>query len=134
MSEQITVTEPRVSTAGRRRTMACWPAMRCTPRARVTVMIAGSPSGMAEATSATTIMNISAGVSPRHRVPSRNTTKARPRMTSARARPKRSIWRSSGVVSWCTLRSIWLIRPSSVAAPVATTSPLAWPNTTRVPE
>jgi hypothetical protein len=37
LSEQMTVTEPRVSTAGRRRTMACWRAMTRVPMARTMV-------------------------------------------------------------------------------------------------
>ena len=41
--------------------MALCCAMRRTPMARVMVMMAGSPSGMAEAASATAIMNMSAG-------------------------------------------------------------------------
>jgi hypothetical protein len=42
LSEQITVTEPSVSTAGRRRITAWRAAMRCTPMARVMDMMAGS--------------------------------------------------------------------------------------------
>ena len=45
LSEQMRDTEPRVSTAGRRRTMALRWAIRCTPIASVIVMIAGRPSG-----------------------------------------------------------------------------------------
>ena len=48
LSEQIRETEPRVSTAGRRRMMAWRWAMRCTPMASVIVISAGNPSGMAE--------------------------------------------------------------------------------------
>ena len=47
LSEQITVTEPSVSTALSLRVMALRRAMRCTPSARVMVRMAGSPSGMA---------------------------------------------------------------------------------------
>ena len=47
LSEQMTVVEPRVSTAGRLRMMARRLAMRETPIARVTVSAAGRPSGMA---------------------------------------------------------------------------------------
>ncbi len=45
LSEQITVTEPRVSTAGSRRITAWRRAIRSTPSDRVTVMIAGSLRG-----------------------------------------------------------------------------------------
>ena len=47
LSEQISDTDPSVSTAGRRRMMALRRAMRCTPIASVIVMIAGRPSGIA---------------------------------------------------------------------------------------
>ena len=127
LSEQITVTEPSVSTAGSRRTIALRLAMRCTPSASVIVMIAGSPSGMAEATSATTIMNISEGGCPRTMTPSTKVSAATARITMASQRPKRSIWRSSGVLTASMPASIVLIRPSSVEAPVATTTPVAWP-------
>ena len=60
LSEQITETEPSVSTAGSRRIMACLDAIRCTPIASVMVMVAGSPSGIAATASPTTAMNASA--------------------------------------------------------------------------
>jgi len=56
-SEQIAETEPRVSTAGSRRIMALRRAMRRTPTARVTVITAGSPSGMAATASPITAIN-----------------------------------------------------------------------------
>ncbi|MCY1305975.1 hypothetical protein D9M70_558070 [compost metagenome] len=114
--------------------MALWPAMRCTPRARITVMIAGRPSGMAEAVRATTIMNISATSWPRQRVPRAKVPTANSRMNSASQRLNPAICRSSGVDSALTCCSMAPMRPSSVAAPVATTRPSAWPLLTRVPE
>ena len=54
LSEQITLTEPSVSTTGRRQMIALRPARRVTPMASVTVRIAGSPSGMAATASPTT--------------------------------------------------------------------------------
>ena len=45
LSEQMTDTEPKVSTAGRRRMMALRSAMRCTPMASVIVSTAGRPLG-----------------------------------------------------------------------------------------
>jgi hypothetical protein len=59
LSEQITVTEPSVSTAGKRRTMALRRAMRCTPSARVMVTMAGRPSGMAATARPTAARNMS---------------------------------------------------------------------------
>ena len=38
------------------------------------------------------------------------------------------------LAAFLTLASIWLMRPSSVSPPVATTTPVARPDTTRVPE
>ncbi len=59
LSEQITETEPSVSTAGSRRMMARRAAMRCTPIASVTVRMAGKPSGMPATARPTTVLNIS---------------------------------------------------------------------------
>ena len=59
---------------------------------------------------------------------------ARIRMITASQRLNCSICRSSGVDNACTCCSIAPIRPSSVLAPVATTTPLACPLLTRVPE
>ena len=59
LSEQITVTEPSVSTAGRRRMMALRRAMRCTPMASTMVMMAGRPSGIAATAMPTVARNIS---------------------------------------------------------------------------
>ena len=58
LSEQITVVLPRVSTAGSLRMMARRRAMRATPMARVMVMAAGRPSGMAPTARATAAMNM----------------------------------------------------------------------------
>src|SRR5580700_12160046 len=46
LSEQMRATEPSVSTAGRRRTIALRAAIRWTPIASVMVMRAGNPSGI----------------------------------------------------------------------------------------
>ena len=54
------VTEPSVSTAGRRRMMAWRAAMRCTPIASVMVITAGRPSGITATARPTTAMNASA--------------------------------------------------------------------------
>jgi hypothetical protein len=59
LSEQIRETEPRVSTAGRRRMMAWRCAMRCTPIASVTVISAGRPSGMIDTAALTTAWKMS---------------------------------------------------------------------------
>ncbi|MNE59547.1 hypothetical protein D3C80_1546470 [compost metagenome] len=82
---------------------------------------------MAEAARATAIMNISAGGWPRQSVPKANVAVQTARMVMASRRPNRSTLRSSGVARVWMSTSIWLILPSSVMAPVATTMPLAWP-------
>eukprot|EP00951_Prasinocladus_malaysianus_P000075 scaffold561_cov44-Prasinocladus_malaysianus.AAC.1 len=53
LSEQMTVVQPRVSTLGRDRTMACCLAILRVPRARQVVTTAGRPSGMAATARAT---------------------------------------------------------------------------------
>ncbi|MCY1354949.1 hypothetical protein D9M69_413500 [compost metagenome] len=98
------------------------------------VMIAGSPSGIAEAVRATTIMNISAGGWRCQKMPSTKVSAAKTRITSASQRLKRSICLSSGVEVSCTCWSMAPMRPSSVSLPVPTTRPRAWPLVTRVPE
>ena len=45
LSQQITVVQPSVSTAGKLFTRAWRLAMRCTPRARERVTVGSSPSG-----------------------------------------------------------------------------------------
>ena len=60
LSEQIVVTQPSASIAGRRRRMAWRFAMRCTPMAIVIVVTAGRLSGMAATAMPTTIMKASA--------------------------------------------------------------------------
>jgi hypothetical protein len=55
LSEQITVAQPRVSTAESLRTTAPRWAMRCIPSARVIDVIAGSPSGIAATATLTAV-------------------------------------------------------------------------------
>jgi hypothetical protein len=52
-------TEPRVSTALRRRMMALRWAIRCTPIASVTVISAGNPSGITDTAMLTTARKMS---------------------------------------------------------------------------
>ena len=127
LSEQITVTAPSASTAGRRRTMAWRAAMRCTPIARVMVMIAGSPSGIAATAIPTAARNMSPALNPRTSVPTAKANADTVRMTQVSTRLNPAIWRSSGVVRVATAPSIRLMRPISVRAPVATTTPQPCP-------
>ncbi len=134
LSEQMTPTVPSVSTAGSRRIIALRPAMRCTPIARVMVMIAGRPSGIAATARPTEARNISVAVKSRTRTPKAKLAEASTRIAAVSQRPNWAICRSSGVVSCCTFATMALMRPISVAAPVATTMPAPWPWVTRVPE
>ncbi len=65
LSEQTTVTDPSVSTAGSLRTRAFRRAIRRAPRARATVTTAGSPSGIAATARLTATRNIVSADSPR---------------------------------------------------------------------
>ena len=69
LSEQMRATEPSVSTAGRRRTMALRAAIRWTPIASVMVMRAGKPSGIIETAMPVTAWNISTNGMSRTRCP-----------------------------------------------------------------
>ncbi len=89
---------------------------------------------MADAAKATAIMNMSAGACPRHRTPSAKAPAESSTIASASHRLKPAIWRSNGVVVSRTCSSIVPMRPSSVRAPVATTTPVATPDASKVPE
>ena len=69
LSEQMRATEPSVSTAGRRRTMALRAAIRWTPIASVMVMSAGKPSGIIDTAMPVTAWNISTNGMSRTRWP-----------------------------------------------------------------
>ncbi len=133
MSEQITVTEPSVSTAGRRRITAWRRAMRCTPIASVIVRIAGRPSGIAATAKPTAAMKVSAALMPRTQMPNANSSAAAPRMTQVSLLANTLMRCSSGVVPCSTVCNMRPMRPISVAAPVATTTARAWPCVTSVP-
>ena len=132
LSEQMTVTEPSVSTAGSLRTSALRRAMRRAPSASATVTTAGRPSGMAATARLTATRNIVSGDSPRATPAAKTsaqTTKASP--ASALPSVERRFW--SGV--WppaCSWRSS-ATRPRAVDIPVVTTMPRPRPYTTAVP-
>ena len=64
LSEQIRDTEPRVSTAGRRRIIALRCAIRWTPIAKVIVISAGKPSGISDTAMPTIAWNSSTNSMP----------------------------------------------------------------------
>ncbi len=88
LSEQMTVTDPSVSTAGSRRTMALLRAMTRVPMASTMVTMAGRPSGMAATANATTARKMSSAGMPRTKCPYRNAITPTVRMNSV-------IWRAN---------------------------------------
>ena len=96
LSEQITVVEPSVSTAGSRRTRAPLRARRQRPAASATVVTAGSPSGMAATARLMAVSSISPIGCP-CRMPASPTTPHTASASPMRRRPSASTWRSSGV-------------------------------------
>gem|GEM_PF-1351851 len=119
--------------AGSRRTMALRRAIACTPMARVTVRMAGSPSGMAATARPTTAMKISGKGRSAKRKPKTRMKAARATMARVMVRAKRSICLRRGVVTPSTSWSMPLMRPISVVLPVATTTPSPVPAATMDP-
>ncbi len=129
LSEQMTLALPRVSTAGRRRTMARLAAMRRTPAASVMVTTAGRPSGMAATARLTAIRNISSG-STRWNRPMMKITKQMASAPMPRVRPTRASRCWSGVCGAAWLPIMRAMRPTCVRIPVSTTRPLPCPAVT----
>ena len=122
MSEQITVTDPSVSTAGSRRITALRPAMRRAPSASETVTTAGRPSGIAATARLTAVRNISSAGS-LFATPTTNRTPTTITAAAAIVRPSAARRRWSGVrLAGSRWRSSAIV-PISVAMPVATTMP-----------
>ena len=132
LSAQITLTEPSVSTLGRRRTSACTAASRRAPSASSTVTTAGRASGMAATARLRAVSAIISSGSPRSS-PSAKTSAQMTSTASDSRRPKAASRRCSGVARNASAPSSAATRPSSVRAPVATTRPAARPCVTSVP-
>jgi hypothetical protein len=132
LSEQMTVVLPSASTAGRWRMMARRLAMRPTPMARVMLMAAGRPSGIAPTASATAAISIGTQPSPRN-TPMAKVSAARPRITHSSRAANVPIFFVSGVAISGALAISPEMRPVSVAFAVAITRPWPWPATTLVP-
>ena len=73
LSVQMKLTEPSVSTAGRRRTKAWRRAIVRAPKANITVTTAGNASGMAATARLKAVSSMSSIGSPRH-TPNAKTT------------------------------------------------------------
>jgi len=131
LSEQMVVTEPKVSTDGKRRTSALTATMRRAPRANSTVTTAGSASGMAATARLMAVSAISSGASPR----STPTTKTMAQMpsTASASRLPNAARRSCSGVPRSSPSSRRATLPSSVCMPVATTRPRARPWVAVVP-
>ena len=132
LSVQITVTDPSVSTLGRRRTIALCVAMRRTPMASAIVTIAGRPSGIAATASPTTARKVSAKSRPRS-TPTPSSTAPAATITAVSTRPKCASLRVSGVSRASMSAMSVVMRPISARAPVATTTARARPRVTSVP-
>ena len=132
LSEQITVTDPRVSTLGNRRTSALRAAILCTPIASTSVTTAGNPSGTAATARLTARSNTSNTSPPRHRS-NRKMTPTITRHTPMRSRPSSASRRCNGVISGSDRSKRIAIRPSSVVIPVDTTIATPRPAATTVP-
>ena len=133
LSLQITVVEPSVSTADKRRMIAPRPAMRCMPTASAIDIATGRPSGTID--TIWLIATISNSVSGSRRHSPSNTTSANSATAAATsAWPKRVMRRSSGVGASVVASVRQAMRPTSVCTPVATTTATARPALTWVPE
>ena len=129
LSEQMTVVEPSVSTADSRRMITPRAAMRCTPTASAIVIATGRPSGTIDTIWLMATIITSVNGSPRNS-PSAVTSANRPSAALISQRPNCSMRRSSGVPI-SSARSVRpAISPTSVCAPVATTSAVARPAVT----
>ena len=132
LSEQMTVTEPSVSTAGSFRISALRFSIFCAPSASAMVTTAGKPSGTAATAMLTAVRNISLNPSPRI-IPSAKITTTITNAATARTRPRWSMRFWSGVGSDSTVWIIAAIAPSSVFIPVSATIPAPRPYVMIVP-
>ena len=121
LSEQMTVTEPRVSTAGSLRMRACRLSIRWAPNARAMVTTAGRPSGTAATAMLIAVRNIKRASSPRSS-PRATTTATIARAAIASPRPNCSSRRWRGVGSRSTVWIISAMCPNSVFIPVSVTT------------
>ncbi len=124
--------QPSVSTAGNLRMIALRRAIRCTPRARTIVTIAGRPSGMAATARLIPAKNIVKTCSPRY-IPIKVTRVQTRRQIMIRYLPSCPSLTCSGVNSSFSLFIMRAISPMTVSMPVATTTALPRPRVTPVP-
>mmetsp|Transcript_25690 Transcript_25690/g.46523 ORF Transcript_25690/g.46523 Transcript_25690/m.46523 type:complete len:280 (-) Transcript_25690:749-1588(-) len=134
LSEQMTVTDPRVSTAGRARMMAFCLAMLETAQAYVSVTMASRPSGIIPTAQTSAMVTESMGSSPVYKYATRKVTRAAHMMKTASHLEIWSICSSTLVFLLSTLLTRALMVPIWVKSPVAMTSPVPAPWATSVAE
>ncbi|OPY06023.1 MAG: hypothetical protein A4E67_01665 [Syntrophaceae bacterium PtaB.Bin038] len=132
LSVQMTVVLPRVSTAGSFLRIALRAAMRCTPTASAMVSTTGRPSGIVATAAATTVMNIRRTGSPSAMPTAKSAADAASTYSPIRLE-KRPNFSCSGARAAFVSRISWAMPPSTVLAPVSTTTPVPRPFTTTVP-
>ena len=126
LSEQMTLALPSVSTAGIRRTMLFFAAIRRTPTASTIVTTAGRPSGIAATARLIDSRNMSSGGV----CSKRPMRKISAQMASAPAPSQRPVCARrfcSGVFGGSCDAIIPAMRPTSVRMPVAVTTPSPFP-------
>ncbi len=128
----MVVTDPRVSTAGSRRTSALRRAIARAPNASATVTTAGRASGIAATARLTAVRSMIGTGSPRSQ-PRPKTRAQIASAASANRRPSTPSRRWSGVAGASAPRSSAAMRPSSVRGPVSSTTPRPRPRATTVP-
>jgi hypothetical protein len=100
LSVQMIVVAPSVSTAGSLRMMAWRRTISRIPSARLTVTMAGSPSGTAAMARLTAMSSMSSQLNPRS-TPATKTSAAQPQSDEAQVRPSSSSFSCSGVGGGC---------------------------------
>ena len=104
----------------------------CIPKAKITVMATGKPSGMAATATATAIVNISKNVFPVI-MPSTKMIRQIPTTTKPIILANLANFFCKGVFSSLASFTISAILPISVLKPVAVTITFAFPSSTTVP-
>ncbi len=132
LSVQMTVVDPRVSTADSRFTRAPSRDSTRTPIASASVIVGSSPSGTLATMSPMAKATASDAPSPAS-MPRGRKSRPTPRATSALMMATRRTCRSSGLGSRPTRSDSAAMRPSSVVIPVASTSARASPDVHSVP-
>mmetsp|Transcript_22832 Transcript_22832/g.54592 ORF Transcript_22832/g.54592 Transcript_22832/m.54592 type:complete len:418 (+) Transcript_22832:1675-2928(+) len=134
LSEQITVTDPRVSTAGSCRMIALLFASICIASASEIVTTAGRPSGMIATAMATVDLKASPTVKSWMRYATQKEIAAMISTNNAIHLPNISSWTIRFVFCESTLETIAEILPISARSPVPHTTPLPCPVITIVAE